>query len=614
MESLERPKKSEISRINRYLNRSYLGKWALIGVLIGLVAGFGATVFYFSIQLVSNTILGGITGFFPPNPAGEAVAPLSIAKPHFLLVPISTAIGGLIAGLLVFAFAPEAEGHGTDAAIDAFHNKGGAIRRRVPVIKTIASAFTIGTGGSAGREGPTAQIAAGFGSIVAQLFGLSVRDRRIAVAAGIGAGIGSIFKSPFGGAILSAEILYSGGDIEAEALIPAFIATPVGYVIFASFTGFAPIFGSSIHYNFTNPENLIFYGILGVLCAGAGRLYTMTFYSVRQFFDHLRLPKYVRPMIGAVLAGVIGIFFPEVLGLGYGFLQFVINGDFASISTNYVALPVVAVLLLLVFLKILATSVTVGSGGSGGVFAPSLAIGGFLGAFLWLVVNYFDPKAIPIPAPLVIVGMMALFAGVGRVPIAVILMVSEMTGSLSLVAPSMVAVVISYLLTGSKHTIYQSQVKTKADSPAHRGEYNVPLMTKLFVGDAMNRQVQSLTEEDSVDSANQIMITRSFKGIPIVSQGKVVGMVTLSDAIRIPKEKAATTKIKDIMTRNVISIGPWETLLDALRKMTSHGVGRLPVIDDHGLLVGIITRTDLFKAYDTQVSSRLADIDSFKEN
>src|SRR5579872_2178712 len=172
------------------------------------------------IQLIANVVLGGITGFYPPAPAGEAAPPIT-ANPHFLFIPISTAIGGLIAGLLVFTFAPEAEGHGTDAAIDAFHNKGGVIRRRVPIIKTIASAFTIGTGGSAGREGPTAQIAAGFGSMIGEIFGLSVRDRRIALAAGIGAGIGSIFKSPFGGAILSAEILYSGGDIEAETLIPS---------------------------------------------------------------------------------------------------------------------------------------------------------------------------------------------------------------------------------------------------------------------------------------------------------------------------------------------------------------------------------------------------------
>lgn len=589
---------------DRFINRSYLGKWVLIGTLIGIVAGFGATAFYFGIQLVTDIVLGGITGYYPPNPAGDLAAPASV-NPHFYLIPISTAIGGLIAGILVYGFAPEAEGHGTDAAIDAFHKKGGVIRRRVPLIKTIASAFTIGTGGSAGREGPTAQIAAGFGSILGDLFHLSVRDRRIAVAAGIGAGIGSIFKSPFGGAILSAEILYSGGDIETETLIPAFIAAPVGYVIFGSFTGFTPIFGNLTQYSF-NPYNLAFYAILGVLCAGVGRLFTFSFYSTKKFFEKLKIPRFVRPMIGAGIAGVIGIFFPEILGLGYGFMQFSINGSFASLTVNYIALPVALTLLLLVFLKIFATSLTVGSGGSGGVFAPAVVIGGFAGAFLWVVIHDFDSKLIPVPAPLVIVGMMALFAGVGRVPIAVILMVEEMTGNLSLIAPAMIAVVISYYLTSPKYTIYRNQVATRADSPAHRGEYSVPLMTKLLVGEAMNKDVVYLQEEDVVEKANQLMVERGHIGIPILSNGEVVGIVTMSDVQRVPKEKAGSTKAGDIMTRNLISIGPKDNLLEALRKMTTNSIGRLPVIEpDSEKLVGVISPTDIYRTYEGFVSLSL---------
>jgi CIC family chloride channel protein len=302
----------------QYINKSYLAKWAVIGILIGLVAGFGATAFYYAIELVNNSILGGITGFYPPNPGGEPVAIASIASPRYYLIPVSTIIGGAIAGLLIYGFAPEAEGHGTDAAIDAYHNKNGEIRKRVLLIKTIASAFTIGTGGSAGREGPTAQIAAGFGSIVGDFFNLSSRDRRIAVACGIGAGIGAIFKSPFGGAILAGEILYSGPDIEAEALIPAFIATPVGYVIFASFTGFSPIFASAANYSFTNPTTLVVYAFLGILCALFGRLYSFLFYGLKKAFDKLRITNYVKPMIGAGIAGLVAVFFPQVAGLGYG--------------------------------------------------------------------------------------------------------------------------------------------------------------------------------------------------------------------------------------------------------------------------------------------------------
>ena len=403
------------SRINRVLQQGYLAKWVVVGLLIGTIAGAGAVGFYTAIELVNNLMLGGITGFFPPNPAGEAAAPLTV-HPNFLLIPISTIIGGAIAGFIVYRFAPEAEGHGTDEAIAAFHRRDGKIRRRVPLVKAVASAFTIGSGGSGGREGPTAQIAAGFGSFIGDLLKLPVKDKRIAVAVGIGAGIGSIFKSPFGGAILSGEILYSGGDFEVEALIPSFIASPVGYIIFASYTGFTPIFGSGLTYSFSEPRNLLIYAALGIVCGLVGRLHTYTFYSVKGLFARLPVTKYARPMIGAGVAGVIAIFFPQVVGLGYGFLQIMIDGNLSQISANYLALPLLAVLIAVILLKITATAFTVGSGGSAGVFAPSLVIGGFVGAAFWIVVNELLPGWIPVPAPLVVVGMIALFGGGGPRP------------------------------------------------------------------------------------------------------------------------------------------------------------------------------------------------------
>src|SRR5579875_1976886 len=598
-----------IAGLNRLLNRSYLTKWVIIGLLIGLVAGFGATAFYYMIQGVTNYLLGGITGFYPPNPAGEPGAPLTI-NPKYLLIPISTAIGGLAAGLIIYRFAPEAEGHGTDAAIDAFHNKGGYIRRRIPIVKTIASAFTIGSGGSAGREGPTAQIAAGFGSLIGGMFNLSAKDRRIALASGIGAGIGSIFKSPFGGAILSAEILYSGPDIEAEALIPSFIASPIGYVIFGSFTGFTPVFGYTVHYSFTQPLNLFIYALLGVVCAGVGRLYVYSFYSLRRFFERLKITNYVKPMIGGAVAGAIGIFFPQVVGLGYGFLQFLIDGNFNLITTNYFTIPLFVTLVLIVLLKIFATSITVGSGGSGGVFAPSLVIGGFVGSVVWIFVNQMFPGLIPSSAPLVVIGMMALFAGVGRVPIAVILMVSEMTGTLELLVPSMVAVVISYYLTGPRHSIYRSQVLSRADSPAHRGEYNIPIMSKLKVVDAANPNVKTLKPDDTADDAFRLMSGGNFRGVPVVSDDrKVLGIVTMSDVFRVGGEKMKSTQVKEIMTGNVITASPDENLLSALNKMTTHGIGRLPVVSPKsGELVAILTRSDLFTLYSKKISENSAEI------
>jgi chloride channel protein, CIC family len=590
-------------RINNLIQRNYLAKWTVVGLLVGVIAGAGAVVFYLMIQLTTNFMLGGLTGYYPPNPAGEAASVVSL-HPDYLLIPVVAAVGGLISGALIYKFAPEAEGHGTDEAVAAFHRKDGKIRRRIPVVKALASAFTIGSGGSGGREGPTALIAAGFGSLVGDVLKLSVPDRRTAVAVGIGAGIGAMFKSPFGGAILGGEILYSGGDFEVEALLPGFIASPIGYVVFTAFTGINPIFGSGVVYSFTQPVQLVFYAALGLMCGLVGRAHTTAFYRTKSFFADLKLPRFAKPVIGLALTGVIGVFFPEVLGLGYGFLQFLIDGNLSLVGTNFFTLPILAVLLLVVALKIIATSLTVGSGGSAGVFAPSLVIGGFVGAAFWVVLNSLLPGMMPAPAPLVIVGMMALFAGVGRVPIAVILMVSEMTGTFALLVPSMVAVVISYFVTGSRYTIYKNQVPRRSDSPAHSGEYNVPLMTRIFVSDAMSVPVVALSSIDTVAAAQQLMLDKGFGGVPVVepASGKVVGIVTLGDLQRIPAKEMASKPLGDVMTRSLVVAYPDESLLDALEKITNGRLRRLPVVSrDSGKPVGMVTASDLIRAYQRTV-------------
>jgi CIC family chloride channel protein len=595
--------RKRLEPLSRLMERSYLGKWTVVGGLIGVVAGLGATAFYFGIQIVTNLMLGGITGFFPPSPAGETQSPVSV-HPDFLLVPVATMIGALIAGIIVYSLAPEAEGHGTDQAIAAFHTGDGKIRRRVPLVKAVASVFTLGSGGSGGREGPTALIGAGFGSSIADALRLSVRDRRIAVAVGLGAGIGAIFKAPFAGAILSGEILYSGGDFEVEALVPAFIAAPAGYLIFASITGFTPIFGNSAaSYAFTNTTTIPVYIVLGLACGLAGKFYSTAFYSVKGFFGSLSTPRYFRPMMGAAVTGVIGIFFPQVLGLGYGFLQYLVNGNLSAIAPNFFTLPLILTLLLVVFLKVVATSFTVGSGGSAGVFAPSLVIGGFLGAVFWVAVNSAFPGWIPVPAPLVIVGMMALFGGVGRAPIAVMLMVSEMTGSLSLLVPAVFAVLVAYFVVGPRYTIYKSQVLRRSDSPAHLGEYSTPLLTKMRVADAMNAAVFSVTPEETVDSAYRAIIEKHYSGVPVVgASAQVVGIVTITDLLRVPAEKRGSTPVEGVMTKSVVVVDSDESLLDALNKIVANNVGQLPVVDrSSGRLVGIITVTDAIRAYDKVV-------------
>ncbi len=229
----------------------YLQKWVILGAMIGVVAGLGAILFFEAIDICTRLFLG-LADYTPPVPAGEGATVVE-SPGRLWMIPIVTTLGGLIAGVIVFTLAPEAEGHGTDAAIDAFHHKAGHIRARIPPIKLVASAVTIGSGGSAGREGPTAQIAAGFGSWVSEVLHLSAEDRRIALAVGMGAGIGAIFKAPLGGAILAAEILYIR-DFELAAIVPGFIASVVGYTIFGAWAGWTPVFGEPEGLRFRAPR------------------------------------------------------------------------------------------------------------------------------------------------------------------------------------------------------------------------------------------------------------------------------------------------------------------------------------------------------------------------
>jgi CIC family chloride channel protein len=580
-----------LSRVFGIVDVSYLRKWLVISILIGIVAGLGAILLYSAIKWVTWALLGFVAGYTPPVAGGEGVTTITAAARPWL-IPVVTTLGGLICGVLVYGLAPEAEGHGTDSAIDAFHNKQGFIRRRVPLVKLVASAITIGSGGSAGREGPVAQIGAGFGSFISDVFHLNVADRRIAVAAGIGAGIGSIFKAPLGGAMLSVEVLYRR-DFEFDALLPSFMASLVGYSVFATWHGWTPIFTIPSAPVFNRPQELLGYMILGVACGLFGTLYGRSFYWIRDKFRGFNIPNYVKPAIGGLGVGIIGVFLPEVLGAGYGWAQVAINGDFIALS-----LPI---MIGVVFGKILATGLTVGSGGSGGVFAPGLVIGSMVGGSLWLMLHRFTAIIPANPASFVLVGMMALFGGIAKAPLAVMIMVSEMSGSYALLAPCMVAVVIAYFLTGSSH-IYEKQVETRADSPAHRAELSTPLLKRFKVIERMKTRIISTSPSSSLAEVVSLMRTKKIDAVPVLEHKKLVGIVATLDLAQIPEDRWDKMKVRDIMIKKLIVGYPSETLYEALAKMTKSNISHLPVVDIRNpqKLIGIITINDITLAYTTE--------------
>ncbi len=574
-----------MAAFGRY-SRAYFQRWLVIGALIGVVAGVGAIIFATAIALCTHLFLGGIVGFMPPDPAGEGatvVTPIT----RLWLLPVVTTLGGLLTGLIVFTLAPEAEGHGTDAAIEAFHEKGGRIRGRIPFVKLVASAITIGSGGSAGREGPTAQISAGFGSWLSDLLHLDEHDRRIAMAAGIGSGIGAIFKAPFGGALLSAEVLYKR-DFEADALFPSFVASAVGFVIYGAWAGWTPVFGSGAHYEFTHVASLLGYLILGV-CAGlVGLLYPKALYGLRDLFHRIHLPNYLKPAIGGLLVGLIGLFIPQALGMGYGFVQFGVNSDYTHIAAW--------LMLVLVFVKILTTSLTIGSGGSGGVFGPGMVIGGFLGGALWAGLHAIAPGLVAgtNAGAFVVVGMGAFFGGIAKAPLAVILMVAEMTGAYAFIAPAMLATMVAYVITGDA-SIYESQVPTRLDSPAHKDDYTLPLLQSLTVRDAMveglGGALAIATPDTPLDQLARVFRERQAASIPIVDDGRLVGVVSAADLGRIGDQELPTARARQVMSRRVLRTYPDESLYQAWLRMTRSGVRQLAVVNhaEPDRLVGVLT-------------------------
>ncbi len=574
------------SNIVSQLTAERVRKWLIVGILIGIIAGLGAFALYFSINLVTHYVLTGISGLNTPpvGSTGKYVFP-SYSR---YLIPVSTTLGGLLSGFIVYRFAPEAEGHGTDAAIDAFHNKDGRIRRRIPIVKTIASAITIGSGGSAGREGPTAQVAAGFGSFIADVLHLDDHDRRIAMASGIGAGIGSIFLAPLGGAILSTEILYRR-DFEVEALIPSIIASVTGYLIVGYYFHYQSLFVIPTSTVFADPVNLALYLLIGILAGLLGIFYIKVFNFFTALFKKMKsVSVYLRPAIGGLAVGLIAMFLPEVLGLGYGWTQQIFNSE--------LELPLL-ILVILIFAKIIATSLTIGSGGSGGVFAPGMVIGSFLGITVFTVFHPFFPEVTVAEAA--IVSMISFFGGVSKAPISIIIMGTEMTGGFSLFLPIMLATVVSYFITGEKYSIYSKQVTDRSQSPAHADEFRQPLLDLVSAFDGMKRDYNWVEPGMTLREAVTVLRQTKTKAVVVQEDGILMGILSMES---IDQDKdLSKMAVSEVMDTSPAVLKPDETLHKALDILSRSSTGILVVADDQRRVLGTVGFAQLAESYNREV-------------
>ena len=582
-----------------------------LAAFVGAAAGFGAVLFdYLSSFLVHSVLVRGV-GYAPVGPKGEPHLFSSPGRESLWIVGLlcAPALGGFLSSLLCRRYAPEAGGHGTDAAIDAYHRHGGEIRGRVPLVKALATALCLGFGGSGGREGPIAQIGAGVGSLLGRSLRLSRRQRRILLAAGMGAGVGSIFKAPLAGALFSAEILYREAEFESDVVMPSFIACSVAYCVFCGWMqDFGTLFQLASPLQFTALAELLPYTVLALLLVPAVYLNIKVFYGAEKVFAALPGPRPLIAAFGGLLCGLLalglyGVLDDErglaVLSYGYGLLQEGLDGSIVGWGGA-------RLLGLVALLKILSTACTISSGGSGGVFGPSMVIGGALGGAVGIAGH--ELGLVAHPECFIIVGMCGFFSGAARTPISTIIMVSEMTGSYELLLPAMWVCAICFTAC-SRVTLYEKQVPNRAHSDAHRGEFMVPLLDGLRVRDVFvaERPFVSVPQAMPLKEVLKQVADCHADYFPVLDGERMVGIFSAHDVRSYTYDETLheLAVAADLMTTDVLSVTLDEPLHQALEQFNRKNIDELPVVSDRdrGELIGMLRRREITRAYKERLAA-----------
>jgi CIC family chloride channel protein len=531
--------------------RDYLKKWIPLSVLIGLFAGLGAMAFQW-------LLLGIWHASYDATDLPWYV--------RFLL----PAAGGLLAGVIISRLSPESAGGGTGYVIEAIHHRGGKVPPRSGLYKIFTSALTIGTGGSGGREGPIMHIGAAVASFFGGRLKLRKGDMRTFAIAGAAAGLSAVFRAPLGAAIYAIEIPYKN-DLESGAAIPSMIASVVSYLVFVSFNGYEPLFKAPAMIMDLNVLIVLALVLLGAVIGLAGRLFIFTMHATERLTARSRLPLAAKVMYGGLLVGCIGLFVPEVLGLAEDDIAMLVEGSAAS----------VAFLLVLFLAKMVATSFTVGTGGSGGVFFPSLMMGGALGTAFALMLGLS-------PLPLfAIAGMGAMMSGVSKTPIAASVLMAEVVGGYTVLIPVMLASVIAYIVTGD-HTLFKNQVARRpfVYDPAALDEVPVD---KIMRGDPI-----TLTPEMSVADARKGISCEPHYLYPVVDErGKVLGVVLRE---QLEGHEDPGSRVETLMVTHFEKVKAGTSAYQAFEDMNAKQISRMLVVGhDDGILLGTLTRIDLME-------------------
>jgi CIC family chloride channel protein len=476
--------------------------------------------------------------------------------------------------------------------MEAIALKGGVIRKRVVVVKTLASAICIGSGGSVGREGPIVQIGSAVGSTLGQFMKVSADRMRILVGCGAAAGIAATFNAPIAGSMFALEIVL--GDFGLATFSPIVISSVVATAVSRYYLGDTPAFIVPV-YELVSAWELPMYLFLGFFCALVGITFTKTLYRIEDLFDAIKFPEYLKGIIGGLLLGAGSLAFPQILGVGYGAINVALMQKLAW-----------WVLLILVPGKILATSITIGAGGSGGIFAPSLFLGAMAGGFFGTVAHHLFPGITASPGAYSIVGMGAVVAATTHGPLSAMLILFEMTGDYKIILPLMLSCIIAAIAAGQllRDSIYTLKLARRGIDIKEGKEVNV--LKSMFVKDVMNPNVETIAEALPLGQIANVISKSKFNSFPVLNaQNQLIGILSFNDyneAI-FDEDLKDLVVARDLATTNLVTISMDDNLWTALEKISAKDFAVLPVVSaqDPNKLEGVVSRRDIIGAYNKAV-------------
>ncbi len=543
----------------------------VVSIVVGLATGLGAVIFIKLLHYVHRLSFD----------TGREV--LSLLGNYYVI--ILPAVGGLIVGPLIYYVAHEVRGGGVPEVMACMAVQGGRMRRRVAFVKIVTSAITIGSGGSAGREGPMVQIGGGIGSIVGQFLKMSDERIKTLVAAGAAGGISAAFNAPIAGAMFALEILMGYVGLDFSLVVLSSVSSAI---VSRAMLGNFPAFEVPAYKDLTFAE-MPFSLLLGILAGLAAIGFVRLLYRLEHLFDEWRFPPYWKPAVGGILVGLIGFFLPQIFGTSFGAMGDTLNGR----------LPFL-LMAALIFGKMGGTSLTLGSGGSGGDLAPLLFIGAVLGGAYGHIVHALLPGAIAPVGAFALIGMGAVFGGAAQAPITAIMLIFEMTGDYLIIVPVMASTVISTLIYNmwNPESIYT--LKVVSQGIRFRAGRDVDVMAATRVREAMTHRILWVPEEMTVEGFIQRAAEEHHEWFPVLNQaGELTGVVTAQDVQRALGDGEMDVKVGELATKDLVTVTPSDSLHDVLVRFHVRDLGHLPVVDPNNpkKLLGVISRAHVVRAY-----------------